>query len=138
MSNESIERFDLYRGATLQNARDGEYVRYSDHERIVKELEVRIQHLMTTREQAERFIRHHLSSAAWSGERLMVTFEQEQLIAALIGDVEAPSPSLSDAIKEVERLYDEWWDVDRRRWLNIVLERLKALSPPGEDGKVDE
>lgn len=37
------------------------------------------------------------------------------------------APSVSDAIAAVERLYDEWWDIDRRRWLNVVLERLRAL-----------
>jgi hypothetical protein len=35
MSSESIERFSLYRGTLTQNARDGEYVRYLDHERGV-------------------------------------------------------------------------------------------------------
>lgn len=48
---------------------------------------------------------------------------------ALITAKEVCVPSLSDAIKEVERLYDEWWDIDRRTCLNMVLGRLKALSP---------
>lgn len=44
--------------------------------------------LMLTREDAERFIHRHLNSAQWEGETLMITFENEALIAALIGDVE--------------------------------------------------
>jgi hypothetical protein len=133
---------------------EGKWVRYSDHKRIVKELEARVQNLMTTREQAERFIRQHLSSAAWSGEKLMITFEQEDLIAALIGDVEAPTPSLSDAIKEAEKMRDEnnrsyeywktissnpdtdfgvlkfaaWAGEDER-----VITALKSLGPQRED-----
>lgn len=49
----------------------------------------------------------------------------------------ARDQALCDAIKTVERLYDEWWDVDRRRWLNIVLERLKSLKPQAIEGNKD-
>jgi transcription initiation factor IIE alpha subunit len=74
MASNNIERFEhVVNGYHKANSRmvlsvSGEYVRYSDHERIVKELEARIRRLMTTREQAERFIRHHLHSAEWKGE----------------------------------------------------------------------
>ena len=152
MSSESIERLRQiqrrYTGtADSDNVYriDGQDVAWlinevEAHQRIVKELEARIQRLMTTREQAERFIRHHLSSAAWSGENLMVTFEQEELIAALIGDVEAPTPSLSDAIKEVESyLHDELGGgtTNRQKWMraaaSTILDRLKSLGPPERD-----
>lgn len=45
MSNETIERFD-YDKTCIGNIgprKDGEYVRYSDHERIVKELEAQLE-----------------------------------------------------------------------------------------------
>jgi hypothetical protein len=41
MASNNIERFSVYRGSLALNLRDGEYVRYSDHERIVQELEAR-------------------------------------------------------------------------------------------------
>ena len=61
-----------------------------------------------------------LEGAEWLGPFTPSDFEQLIRLRS--------QPSVSDAIKEVERLYDEWWDIDRRRWLNVVLERLRALN----------
>lgn len=151
MSSNNIEQFDLmevyHEGESeceMRTKPHGEYVRYSDHQRIVKELEARVQRLMTTREQAERFIRHHLHSAEWQGEQLIVTFEQEALIAALLGDVEAPEPSLPDVISVVEEMRDEYNQRTRSYPVNShmrdemnartvalgeALTRLRSLSP---------
>lgn len=43
---------------------------------------------MITRDDALRFIQRYLHAARWEGGQLMITFENEALIAALIGDVD--------------------------------------------------
>lgn len=142
--SESVERFThTYEDGiwNMDQRSDGKWVRYADHERIVKELEARIRRIMTTREQAERFIRHHLHSAEWHGEQLIVAFEQESLIAALLNDVEAPSPSLSNCIAAVEQMQQTWdawareegdptW-VEHKKAAAQILTRLRSLSPSG-------
>lgn len=109
MSNEGIERLDpqynLNQDEVEMNPRaDGKYVCYSDHERIVKELEANAAENLAL---AHDWMREH--------DRVL------------------RRPSLADAIKVVERLYDEWWDTERRTWLNVVLDRLKSLST--QEGK---
>ncbi len=51
---------------------------------------------LATREDAERFMRRELSSAQWVGEQLIISFEKESLIHALVEkwefDMEPPAP----------------------------------------------
>lgn len=54
---------------------------------------------------------------------------KSEVAAIITRHLPTVAPSVSDAIDAVERLYDEWWDNDRRRCLNVVLERLRALEP---------
>ncbi len=56
---------------------------------------------MNTRDDAERFLKQYSHSAQWENEKLMITFEQEELIAALIGDVPATTPSARAAAEEL-------------------------------------
>lgn len=86
MSNGSIERFKFVcNGLHTANARmesnaDGNYIHYSDHERIVKELEARlVQHESDIIDRLELIPRDIAARDYWRGR----------------------SESLSDAIKEV-------------------------------------
>jgi hypothetical protein len=131
MSNESIERL-LYTHDEV-SATDPElrWLKESDHNRIVKELEAepgRLRAILREQRETIKHWQHH----ALITSRLLGCIAIDKDIEAAI-DALKHQPSLSDAIKEVERLYDEWWDVDRRRWLNVVLERLKSLGTQRED-----
>jgi hypothetical protein len=44
-----------------------------------------------TRNDAERFIKKHLTSAVWEGDTLMVTFAYEKLIFALVEQLDSPT-----------------------------------------------
>ena len=134
MSSESIERF-YFENDQLVTVSDGPFVRYSDHQRIVKELEAQTctgEHDGTVKECAfcaeirrwQDGIRDHLikqfdvpdgridGAGCDSGDPLDFTLaEITQGIGYLIDD----RPSLSDAIKEVEKMRDKW-DVDAEAW----------------------
>lgn len=91
MSNESIERF---RAGELVEVPirhpEGQWVRYSDHERIVKELE---------EAHRQKMINLEAAAAYDAGNARAAIKKWDQLRA---------QPSLSDAIKKVERYADEW------------------------------
>jgi hypothetical protein len=130
MASNNIERFTAGNSGVVWGYGLGEYVRYSDHERIVKELEARVEHLQDWQAGLMK------TTVAWS----------EQGTNAV---------SLPDAISVVEGMRDEI----RRDYtmrepceedksilkivthqitaLEMVLDRLRSLSP-GETRKPDK
>lgn len=126
MSNESIERFD-YDETVIGNIGpcvDGEYVRYSDHQRIVKELEAQ------WKEHEAAMLKSMAAQGRWI-ERLRST------------------PSISDAIKEVERTRDRYRtagessglpndmtasrDIHTANVLDRLVVRLNSLGTKGSE-----
>jgi hypothetical protein len=137
MSSNNIERFEIvpcYGGRDYDRpdyeARSnpsGEYVRYSDHERIVKELEAKIEHLQGWQAGLMK------TTVAWSEQGIN-------------------SVSLPDAISVVEGMRDEWLakrnehkplTAKRNRYdagfcaANEILTRLRVLSP-GVAGEIED
>jgi hypothetical protein len=166
MSSESIERFDPEvceardEGAPLiaimapanSTGRQGLWVRYSDHERIVKELEARLRLAHDSCIRATPTFADALRVVNdCEYENVAVHVLQQRLRAM---QSEPPPPSLSDAIKEVERLRDEnnrnyeYWksissnpdtDFGVLKWAawrgedERVITALKSLGPQRED-----
>jgi hypothetical protein len=166
MSSESIERFDLEHELQL-NKKYGQltipetWELLARYERIVKELEAQTctgEHDGTVKECAfcseirrwQDGIRDHLikqfdvpdgridGAGCDSGDPLDFTLAE---ITQGIGYLIDVRPSLSDAIKEVEKMRDEWQEKgsqstyydSMKRTANKILECLKSLGPQRED-----
>lgn len=133
MSNETIERLVPVIQWNSIEARDEaemvpssdsgllRYIRESDHERIVKELEARIAALT-----ASWCMCGHLKTSHGffddHDECYQCDHASEDLCCEWRPDVAKPAqPSLADAIKEVEKMRDEY-EQERKRRVDLYLE----------------
>lgn len=133
MSNESVERFEIEcTGAmAVVPVPNGDYVRYSDHERVVKELAFRL----AQSEQAFELETAVRLPEVGGLNVLQITRKMAEL---------HERPSLSDAIKEVERTRDAYRaagessglpndmtasrDIHTANALDVLITRLKTLE----------
>jgi hypothetical protein len=135
MSSESIERFNytFEDGIWAMDQKpEGKWVRYSDHGRIVKELEARLEHLGTASEEWAKTIDRIAAWSDWESSK----YPLAEHVNNLVGELKRLriTPSLSDAIKEVEKMRNEQErPSDQLVAADLILERLKSLSPQRED-----
>lgn len=84
-----------------------------------------------TRTDAEKFIEHYLHSAAWEGERLIVSFDRENLIAALVEGIEPPpsSPRVQGEQDDDSRMYDGAAEQRARAELMASIDAKQEQAP---------
>jgi hypothetical protein len=130
MSSESIERFNytFEDGIWAMDQKpEGKWVRYSDHGRIVKELEARLEHLGTASEEWAKTIDRIAAWSDWESSK----YPLAEHVNNLVGELKRLriTPSLSDAIKEVEKMRDEWKRQSESHAREEILTKLKSLGP---------
>lgn len=163
MSNDSIERFKfIANGYHVADARmrsnpDGEWTRYLDHQRIVGALKAQL-----PVDTPCKWCNDGDTPKLLDCDGTLITITGKPGVLCHAYDVywwpclrfgaelrTQPQPSLSDAIKEVEKMRDEWDSipteghdvhVDGYHYGQTckdaaiqVIERLKSLGPQGED-----